>query len=73
MEIVHFYTKNDKNGNPRRLYVEIEGGRVVSAWDEGYLASSAVPLRLMGRAIRAESFPIPPSEYNRIKKRFVVK
>lgn len=68
--ILHFTTKNDANGNPRRLYAYIEGPSIVRVWDEGYQGAQAVPEALRSEALVAHRVEIMPGEYRRLLKRF---
>jgi hypothetical protein len=42
MECIHLRAPNDRNGNPRRIYLCVEGGAVVAAIDEGYHGTAAL-------------------------------
>ena len=44
-EIIRLNAGNDRNGNPRRVFVEISKGSLTGAWDEGYNGSDAIPSR----------------------------
>lgn len=62
--VVHFNAGNDKNGNPRRVYVAIRtDGVIVGAWDEGYRGAGAVPTEYHSKAVAAPVFMITPKEY----------
>ena len=65
--ILHLRSKNDRNGNPRRLYLRIaKDGYIVSAYDEGYRGIHSVPKTFQDRASRAVSIETTPSEYKRL-------
>lgn len=65
-------TKNDTNGNPRRLYVLInETGAYMQAWDHGYAGIHAVPEKYRAQAARAVYVETTPTFYRKIKKEFV--
>ena len=49
--IVHVCAKNDINGNPQRLYFDVEK---IKPYDEGYLGYHAVPEHLRKEAYEAE-------------------
>lgn len=36
LTILHLQTKNNSNGNPRRIYLVLQGSEVLHAFDEGY-------------------------------------
>lgn len=61
--ILHLCTKNDKNGNPRRLFVDTETRAV---FDEGYRGAHAMPENLRNKE-RIYIY-IMPAEYRRILK-----
>lgn len=42
-EIIRLNAGNDRNGNPRRVFVEIAKGQITGAWDEGYEGSHPIP------------------------------
>ena len=44
--IVHYHAINDKNGNPRRVYVHWRNHTLVKAYDEGYNGYNAIPKEL---------------------------
>jgi hypothetical protein len=63
----HYCATNDKNGNPRRVYVLAnEDGTQLAAWDEGYLGSDAVPGIWRRYAYEAARVSITVKDYNRI-------
>lgn len=66
--IQHLCTHNDRNGNPRRLYVLVCDGQRVAAWDEGYLGHLAVPGIWRKAAYDAERINIRPGLYNELKR-----
>lgn len=66
--IQHLCAHNDRNGNPRRLYVLVSDGQRVAAWDEGYLGHHAVPGIWRDAAYNAERINIKPSLYNELKR-----
>ncbi len=44
-EIIRLNAGNNRNGNPRRVFVEISKGAITGTWDEGYDGSGAIPAR----------------------------
>ena len=63
MELIRLCATNDRNGNPRRVYVMISDGAAIAAWDEGYSGSDAVPGIWRQNAYNAPSFAVTPAEY----------
>lgn len=43
VQIIRLNARNDTNGNPRRVFVVLEAGRAVAAFDEGYSGTHAIP------------------------------
>lgn len=70
LELIYLRTKNDKNGNPRRLFASIICGGITRVYDEGYEGTNCVPESLRGLAKAASNYPIEttPGEYRRLKK-----
>jgi len=64
----HLCTYNDRNGNPRRLYVLIVDGTRTAAWDEGYSGCDAVPGPWRNKAYRAERVEITPGLYYELRR-----
>jgi hypothetical protein len=65
--ILHLCTKNDNNGNPRRLFVlSNDEGKFVAAWDEGYKGSDAVPGEFRKDAYLAQRLDVPVAQYNKL-------
>ena len=69
MNFQHLCTHNDRNGNPRRLFVLCIDGMWVASWDEGYQGHHCVPACLRELAADAERVDIRPSLYNELRKR----
>lgn len=65
-EWIHIRTKNDTNGNPRRLWVELADSRVSRVIDDGYKGSSGA--RDAGMVNYATTIDVSPSEYNAFRK-----
>lgn len=61
--VLHLCTKNDVNGNPRRLYVEILHGKPISVTREGY---GGIPERLSKLPI--VRIDVTPAEYRKWRK-----
>ena len=68
MSFQHLCTHNDRNGNPRRLYVLINDNRRVAVWDEGYLGHHAVPGIFRDAAYNAERINIKPGLYYELRR-----
>ncbi len=72
MTAIKLNAGNDRNGNPRRVYVVFgSSGDVLSAIDEGYLGSEAVTILypdLKGKPI--PEFQTTPEEYRLLLKQF---
>ena len=43
MEIIRLDAGHSTNGNPRRVFVAINDGAVIGAWDEGYHGTHSIP------------------------------
>lgn len=63
MYFQHLCAHNDRNGNPRRLYVLVNDGQRVAVWDDGYLGHYAVPGIWRDAAYDAERVDITPRLY----------
>ena len=68
MELIHLNAGNDRNGNPRRIYVLLDNGQKRGAWDEGYAGSHAVPSDIRAQHPYPHSFLTTPAEYRRLLK-----
>ena len=68
MSFQHVCTHNDRNGNPRRLFVLCIGNRRVASWDEGYMGLHCVPASLQKFAADAERVDVPPSLYFELRR-----
>lgn len=69
--VIRLDAGNDRNGNPRRVYVAIsEGGDIIGAWNEGYCGDQCVPLCLHVKAKLAPTFETTAAEYKGILKEF---
>jgi len=73
VEIIQLNAGNDRNGNPRRVFVALEDGEIVGTWDDGYRGRGALPESLRGRwggfsLVRGCRFDTSPSEYRRLVK-----
>lgn len=42
MEFLRLRAKNDTNGNPRRVFIAVQEGRIIAAEDEGHEGSAAL-------------------------------
>ena len=61
--VIRLKTKNDMNGNPRRLFVLIVNGMVKTVWDEGYAGQNSMPERYIS-LWKGTTFGISIGEYN---------
>lgn len=68
--IQHIRTDNDRNGNPRRLYLVVAEDGSVVAYNEGYYGHQAVPAAYRRDAVPLPSIDVTPSEYRRLLKTF---
>jgi hypothetical protein len=68
MYFQHLCTHNDRNGNPRRLYVLVSDGKRIAAWDEGHAGHHAVPGIWRDAAYNAERVDIKPGLYNELRR-----
>ena len=60
---IHLNAGNDRNGNPRRIYLVLdEDARVVNALDESYRGRDALDSVYVGCPVSAE-LEITPREY----------
>jgi hypothetical protein len=66
----HYCAPNDVNGNPRRVYALLEEGKIIAAWDEGYLGSDAVPGIWRRDAYNAPRVEVSATKYRKILKEF---
>ena len=71
---IHLNAGNDRNGNPRRVYVVLnENGAIVDTIDEGYSGDSGVrKLRVDGEKVKMDfvfnRFETTPKEYRELVK-----
>jgi hypothetical protein len=67
---LHLCTKNDNNGNPRRLFVlsDNETGKFLACWDEGYKGSDAVPGIWRKDAYLSQRFDVSVTDYNKLRR-----
>jgi len=68
MYFQHLCTHNDRNGNPRRLYVLVFDGERIAAWDEGYRGNLAVPGIWREAAYNAEHVDCTVTLYRDLKR-----
>ena len=68
--IIHFQANNDRNGNPRRVYVLLDDQirqdgsyEALAAWDEGYSGYNAVPGDFRNKARIANTCDCSIKEY----------
>ena len=61
--------KNDRNGNPRRVYVLLgDDGGIVNAFDEGYAGVDAIPLGVHLQLGQITDFDTTPAEYRLLRE-----
>lgn len=71
MEVIRLNAGNDRNGNPRRVYLMIENGVIGGAFDEGYAGFHAVPnLQAQNLTAHCPTFATTPAEYRDILREF---
>lgn len=68
MYFQHLCTHNDRNGNPRRLFVLCDDKRRVAVWDEKHYGVDAVPGIWRDAAYKAERLDITPGLYYELKR-----
>jgi hypothetical protein len=67
--IVHARAKNDRNGNPRRVFVALdESGHVLAADDEGYAGSPGWVRECHGRGLWELPLDVTPGQYRELRK-----
>lgn len=69
MSIIKLNAGNDRNGNPRCVFVLLDSGIVKKVWDGGYKGSSVIPDHLR-KFWMGESFLTTPNEYRYLLKTF---
>jgi hypothetical protein len=67
--VIRLNAGHDRNGNPRRLYVVIDGTTITDVIDEGYEGTGALRGRLPRLRGSPPDFRISASEYNELKRR----
>lgn len=67
--VIRYRSPNDKNGNPRRVYVVYgSDGNFISAHDEGYTGDRCLPLEY--RRLPCVDVHVPASTYRDFAKLF---
>ena len=66
--LVHLNALNDRNGNPRRLFVVYDRGIMTHVYVEGYNGTGVLPPALR-KLVPAGYIMITPKEYRTLKKR----
>ena len=70
MLVFQLAASNDRNGNPRRLFLIVDtDGNIVEAIDEGYNGTSAYELKYPDAKL-VTWMNVPVSEYNTYLKEF---
>jgi len=67
-EWLHLTTTNDTNGNPRRLFVEVEDGLYKTIVSEGYRGIAAAHRAGMPETYLPPRIHITPDEYRALRK-----
>jgi hypothetical protein len=67
-EWLHLATTNDTNGNPRRLYVEVEDGMYKTIVNEGYEGYARAHRAGMPETYLPPRIHITPAEYRTLRK-----
>jgi hypothetical protein len=70
MQMIKLKTKNDVNGNPRRVFILLDGYRIIQAWDQGYSGHHAVPEEYRSMAYDAPAFFTTPGQYREVLKHY---
>jgi len=70
MQMIKLKTKNDKNGNPRRVFILLQGEQIIQAWDQGCSGHHAVPEQYRQMAYDAPAFITTPGQYREILKHY---
>lgn len=60
--IQHLRAANDKNGNPRRIWLVRELVGFTIAYDEGFQVSNAMPQEVLDAYNRGETKVMPPMD-----------
>ena len=68
--VLRLATTNDRNGNPRRVYLHLSGDTVVRAYDEGYYGSNSVPAEIRDIAHHCPTVETTPHGYREALKRW---
>jgi hypothetical protein len=66
-EWIHLRAPNDTNGNPRRIFVQINNGAIIDTADEGYRGIHAARIKGMPIDYSPTTFDVPASEYRILK------
>jgi hypothetical protein len=66
--VLHLRAKNDTSGNPRRVYVVFQGGRITNVVDEGYRGLGALPKDQQNKI--AAQIDTTPAERKALLKQF---
>jgi hypothetical protein len=72
MVFIRLVCKNDRNGNPRRVYIAVSDGKINCAVDEGYEGTGALA-RLPGNSGQKYTpvdIETTPAEYRRILREY---
>lgn len=68
-QLIHLAAPNDRNGNPRRLFLEFnDHGIGIRHWLEGYKGTHCVPESLRKAAAMAPRINVAASEFNSWRK-----
>ncbi len=67
--IIRLNAGNDRNGNPRRIFVHLVDGMTKAAFDEGYRGSHAIPENLR-ELYKGETFLTTPAQRQELLKTF---
>jgi len=70
--IIRLNAGNDKNGNPRRVFIVLDAGRgeIIKAIDEGYSGFGAVKEAGINEWWSGLTFDTTPSEYRSLLRLF---
>lgn len=72
MEAIRLNAGNDRNGNPRRVFVILRDGEIVATADEGYRGRAALDEAWRGQGGEGKpyypTFLTSPTEYHELLK-----
>ena len=71
MVVIKLNAGNDVNGNPRRVFVVLDGEGIVKAIDEGYAGTANLEKHFPGlKGCNVDTFETTPKEYRTLLREF---